>query len=257
MSLHFVFPSDPLNAKRPDETFRSQMDALNAVGLETSLISIDDRKIAPIPAAATVVYRGWMLAETEYGQLLALIEKAGGTPFTSVDAYLSCHHLPRWYSRLEGLTPETKVFSSGQPDLTTALRALGWAKFFVKDYVKSLKTSVGSVISDPAQIDVIVSEMRKYRGTIEGGICVRRFESLVPNSETRYFVLDGKAHASLAEMPIPEIASDVARRIDSPFFSIDIARHEDGRLRIIELGDGQVSDLVGWSPERFAQIWAQ
>jgi hypothetical protein len=30
---------------------------------------------------------------------------------------------------------------------------------------------------------------------------------------------------------------------------------EKGGDRIVEIGDGQVSDVVGWSPERLAQIW--
>jgi hypothetical protein len=41
----------------------------------------------------------------------------------------------------------------------------------------------------------------------------------------------------------------------SPFFSVDVALREDGVARIVEIGDGQVSDLVGWSPERFAEMW--
>lgn len=41
----------------------------------------------------------------------------------------------------------------------------------------------------------------------------------------------------------------------SPFFSVDVALREDGAERIVEIGDGQVSDLVGWSPERFAEMW--
>lgn len=36
---------------------------------------------------------------------------------------------------------------------------------------------------------------------------------------------------------------------------VDVALREDGVERIVEIGDGQVSDLVGWSPERFAEMW--
>jgi hypothetical protein len=125
------------------------------------------------------------------------------------------------------------------------------------DYVKSLKTSIGSAIVDPAQVETILSEMRKYRGTIEGGVCVRRFENLVPDSEKRYFVIGNRPHAASPDAPIPDIAIETARRIMSPFFSVDVARHEEGKFRVIEVGDGQVSDLVGWTPERFAQIWKE
>ena len=48
-----------------------------------------------------------------------------------------------------------------------------------------------------------------------------------------------------------------ARAIASPFFSVDIARRRDGVERIVEIGDGQVSDLVGWSIERIVEIWSE
>jgi ATP-grasp domain, R2K clade family 3 len=48
-----------------------------------------------------------------------------------------------------------------------------------------------------------------------------------------------------------------AETIASPFFSVDVARRVDGVERIVEIGDGQVSDLVGWSVERFVNIWRE
>jgi hypothetical protein len=36
---------------------------------------------------------------------------------------------------------------------------------------------------------------------------------------------------------------------------IDFARRAGGVERIVEIGDGQVSDLVGWAVERFVKIW--
>ncbi len=30
---------------------------------------------------------------------------------------------------------------------------------------------------------------------------------------------------------------------------------KDGALRIVEVGDGQVSDLVGWNVEQFVALW--
>jgi hypothetical protein len=31
---------------------------------------------------------------------------------------------------------------------------------------------------------------------------------------------------------------------------------KDGRKRIVEIGDGQVSGLVGWNAAHFATLWA-
>jgi hypothetical protein len=50
------------------------------------------------------------------------------------------------------------------------------------------------------------------------------------------------------------LIKDVASRVTSPFFSIDVALTMDGRLRLVELGDGQVSDRKEWSAEAFAEM---
>jgi hypothetical protein len=55
-------------------------------------------------------------------------------------------------------------------------------------------------------------------------------------------------------MDCSQLLDYCAEAIASPFFSVDVARRSDGVERIIEIGDGQVSDLVGWSVERFVDI---
>jgi hypothetical protein len=54
---------------------------------------------------------------------------------------------------------------------------------------------------------------------------------------------------------ILDIVIQCAKHIDSNFFSVDIVNRADGQLRIVEIGDGQASDLVGWSVQRFIDIW--
>ena len=162
--------------------------------------------------------------------------------------------MPNWYPLIEPFTPETRVFPA-TADLETELRSLGWEAFFIKDYVKSLKTSRGSIIRDPSEICDIVAEMQQFRGEIEGGICVRRVEPLIAETERRYFVLDGKPF-SPAAAAVPAIVEQIASRIPSRFFSVDVIQRTDGVLRIVEIGNGQVSDLVGWSSEVFAEMWA-
>jgi hypothetical protein len=121
--------------------------------------------------------------------------------------------------------------------------------------VKSLKTSVGSRISRPEQVAAVVADMKQFRGTVEGGFCVRRVEEFLPDTERRYFVIEGVPHA--AEGEVPAIVHECAKRLQKRFYSVDVVRRADGPLRIVEGGDGQVSDLVGWSPERFAEVLKQ
>jgi hypothetical protein len=180
--------------------------------------------------------------------------QSGATPFTTPQAYALCHHLPNWIALLADLTPETCVLPP-DADFTTEIARLGWGKVFVKDFVKSLKTSRGSVAETSDDVAAIIAELKHFRGTLEGGLCVRRFESFIAQSETRYFVIDGVAHGPQGKTS--PLAIECAKRIASPFFSVDIALRADGVERVVEIGDGQVSDLVGWEPEAFATLWAQ
>ncbi|MBW4539691.1 MAG: ATP-grasp domain-containing protein [Myxacorys chilensis ATA2-1-KO14] len=142
-------------------------------------------------------------------------------------------------------------------DLEHGLRELGWSRFFIKDYVKSLKTSVGSIIDEPSAIRTVVAEMQKFRGTIEGGLCVRQVEDFIAETERRYFVVYGKPFAALPDEEVPAIVEECAKRINSQFFAVDVVERRDGCKRVVEIGNGQVSDLVGWTAERFATVWAE
>lgn len=258
--FRFLHPTDPLSPRRIDEMFAPEAAALRESGFATSVVEIEAlpagrlRLTPPISSGERVVYRGWMLTVEEHSGLTGFIESLGGVPLTSPDTYLLAHHLPRWYPFLRDLTPETVVLAADD-DLPARLAELGWERFFVKDYVKSLKTSIGSLIDRPEDVGAVVAALETYRGRIEGGICVRRYEPLRPETERRFFVLGGRPWAADPAAEIPEPVAACAARIASPFFSVDVALREDGAERIVEIGDGQVSDLVGWSPERFAEMW--
>jgi hypothetical protein len=258
MRTHFIFPTHPLRPTAVEEMFADQFAAVQGAGYTASLcpdsVIHNNRPLRNIPPGTTVVYRGWMLNSTEYARLVQAVRDASARPITSSESYLATHHLPNWYPLIAEFTPETRIFD---PDAAweSELRSLDWEAFFIKDYVKSLKTSRGSIIRDPSELSSVVAEMEQFRGEIEGGLCVRRVEPFIVDSEQRYFVVDGKAF-SADDRPLPAVVQQVASRIHSPFFSIDIVRRNDGMLRVVEVGDGQVSDLVGWSPEAFVAMWA-
>jgi hypothetical protein len=244
----------------PDEMFADQLAALTTAGFSASLcpdeVLAGGRPLRGIPAGSTVVYRGWMVTPEEYVVLAHAIETCGARPLTSPAEYVATHYLPNWYPLLADLTPETRVFPE-EADIETELRVLGWGTYFIKDYVKSLKTAPGPLVREPSEAPALIAQMKEYRGRIEGGICVRRVEEFEPESERRYFILHGAAHAPEGAGPVPEIVRQCAERISSPFFSADVVRRRDGQLRVVEVGDGQVSDLVGWSPAAFSAMWRQ
>ena len=184
--------------------FASQADALRDATFSTSLCPEQVLRgkcpLANIPNGATVVYRGWMLKAKEYEQLVTAINAAGAETITSPAAYLATHHLPNWYPLVKEFTPATYVFAESA-DLPAKLSELGWNAFFVKDYVKSLKTARGSIIHDPRELPALLQEMRNFRGEIEGGICIRQVESLIARSERRCFVIDGRAFFARGHRP--------------------------------------------------------
>lgn len=256
----FLFPSDPLKSKKPDDAFTDQIEAFRKVGFETAIISLEDlhqgecKVIPKISTSEQIVYRGWMLSGNEYTNLSRAIASLKAEMLIDVESYLLCHHLPNWYPLISDLTPQTVIFPV-DVDLKAELVNLGWSSYFIKDYVKSLKTASGSLLRSTDDVEQLVENMIKYRGRIEGGFCIREVEEFVPRSEIRYFVVRGMPYAPDPEQNIPEIVKEVSCRIHSPFFSVDIVKHKDARDRVVEVGDGQVSDIVGWTAERLADIW--
>lgn len=283
MNPYFLFPSDPLNKRKIDEVFREQAEAVSVVGYKYAIVNLNEGTIYSPPNVPLieqliwkenrVVYRGWMLSEVEYDTLENLVTTYGGKLLTDKDRYYQTHHLPNWHIMLSDITAETLVFPVDTIDFDDAdelwdrlfdrnLRRGGWRQCFVKDYVKSLKTAGGSVVNSIDDLRRVVKEMTKFRGTIEGGLCIRQFEEYIPQTEIRFFVVGGEVYAPKIDSNVRimatghfDLAQEVAERITAPFFSVDIAMRGDFKPRVVECGDGQVSDLVGWTPAEFAGIW--
>ena len=128
-----------------------QAEAFKKAGFTIATTSLEDlsaRRVKFYPALTkgdTVLYRGWMLSSSDYQVLTEAIAQAGAKPFTTLKDYLLSHHIPNWYEQLSDLTPETVCFTNLET-IEQELAKLNWQRFFVKDFVKSLKTSVGSRI---------------------------------------------------------------------------------------------------------------
>jgi ATP-grasp domain, R2K clade family 3 len=258
--IRFIFPSDYFKTKQVDLGYAQELDYLKKLGFKSSVISLESlpsgtSKIYPIPEpSSTLIYRGWMLTPHEYSLLNDAVIVAGSKMWISLDEYQLSHYLPNWYPLIPDLTPETHFYHASD-NLEKQLDKLSWNKFFIKDHVKSLKTSSGSIINKPSEIKHLMAEMNQFRGSIEGGISVRRVEDFIPETEQRYFVINGHCFALSINEEIPSIVYECAQRINSKFFSVDVIDRIDGCKRIVEIGDRQVSGLVGWTVEAFAAIW--
>jgi hypothetical protein len=205
MLVRLLYPCDPFDKKKLDEAYLEEYEAARVAGVPCSLFSTEDFergdfKARPaFPDGEKIVYRGWMLSPSSYSKLYSAIQSAGGHMLTTPEQYRLCHYLPEWYAKCEEFTPKT-VFLSKDADFESELFELNWSSYFVKDYVKSLTTNRDPVAKNPEEVREIVSLIEKFRGTVEGGVCVRQFEELQPETEERYFVFNRKAEVGLIDL---------------------------------------------------------
>ncbi|GAA5444877.1 hypothetical protein Misp06_03069 [Microbulbifer sp. NBRC 101763] len=260
MSMRIIFPADPLGEKQADGPFRDEYLSLKSRGVDCSLFdydSVEFDEFRPKPQlnkGELILYRGWMMKPSVYEKLTSMVERKGGKMLTPPQSFIRSHHLPCWYESCKKLTPET-IFSDSEKDLEKLADDLGWGRFFVKDFVKSNYNERGSIANSPSEVLEIVSLIKEHRGEIEGGISLRRVEEYLPETEQRYFVLNGRAYS--ADGNVPDLVSEISKIHAAPFYSVDVIQRSDGVLRLVELGDGQVSDKKTWDPDVFCQMIAE
>ncbi|MDJ1182793.1 ATP-grasp domain-containing protein [Roseofilum casamattae] len=254
--MQIIYPGDYFSARQVEESYASEAELCRQHGFAVNTFeSMTNPGTARLEASQKILYRGWMLSREDYSSFEAAAIRQSATLVTTSEQYLSAHYLPRWYPLLADYTPETVIIENERiEDAIDIVQGLCWSQFFVKDFVKSLKTAGGSVIRSAEELPHLIAQMQNFRGAIEGGLCIRRFEAFIPETEIRYFAVGGRGFAPSEGEAIPEVVAIAAERIESPFFSVDIAKREDGTLRIVEIGDGQVSDTTGWDMNRFVNL---
>lgn len=239
--LKIIYPPDYFNTKKVDDMFDKEATAFKNAGFDVHVWNL-----SYIPSGE-YIYRGWMLSEKEYAELDSFMKGHNAKLITSPDDYLNAHYLKNWYDKLSDLTPKT-IFAT-EDSIKEILNQSDWNKFFVKDYVKSLTTTNGSIANSKEEVLDIIQELSKKRG-ITGGISLREVQDFVTDSEIRYFCINGKVISPAGD--VPDIVNIVRNRIDLPFYSIDVIQDTNGKEWIVEIGDGQVSDLkLPWSPINF------
>lgn len=291
-----LFPSQLFDPFSVEDAFQSEFDAAKRAGFGCALIDQEaldagnDRRatrFAKIKGDA--IYRGWMLTPERYAGLFDALRSRGICLLNTPEQYQHCHWLPASYERIQDHTPESRWLeadSSGQVDLKAAVamaEEFGETPLIVKDFVKSRKHEWDDACFIPSATDqeqvrrVVGTFVERQGSDLQGGVVLRRFLELDPigthsqsgmplTREHRVFVLDGKALLSArywqdagdeTKPPFDDF-SDVARTINSRFFTMDLARDTNGRWWIIELGDAQVAGLLGTvQPQAFYEAIAQ
>ena len=247
--MRLIFPCLPYSLKEVEPHFESQAQAAEARGLAYSLFSYEDFQqedrvlLRPRPEEdEPLLLRGWMLKPAEYARIDRFL--------TSPQHYREMHWLDGWYERVREFTAET-VCTDERSQIEALLAE--WGQAFVKDRVKSCTAHGPPVVKNWTELEALRATMIEFRGEIEGGLCFRRVETYL--EEHRLFVWRGQVHHRSLPGPAVKLGSQVAERFESPFFTIDLALRQDGVWRVVELGDGQVSDLKEWEPHELMAIF--
>lgn len=270
MTLTVLFCADPLTPKRTDAHFAREAVAVHASGGTVSLIDHDALQRGDLAGAVRRVvhdlgptwYRGWMLTSAQYGVLATALKDRGTTLLTLPEDYRRAHELPGWYDTFAGLTPRSVwlPLSAGAGPAREALeelvRPLADGPAVVKDYVKSRKHEWDTAcfvpdVRDTDGLHRVVTELVERQGEfLAGGIVVREYEPY-EGDEARIWWIDGEPalvgpHPDTPDTypePVLDAVRSAVRGFGCRFITTDLARRADGVWRVVEVGDGQVSDM--------------
>lgn len=258
-----IVPCDPFSQTRPDEHFAPEVREARELGHEVAFIDHDAvtagnalDAVRRVPPADLAVYRGWMFTSAQYERLVDALDQKGARMRTDAAHYRQGHELPGWYAAFEQLTPRSVWTRRTDQDAVESLRhQLRTGPAVVRDFVKSEKHywSEAMFIPDVGDTDAfrrVITRFLELRGErLNGGVVLRRFEQLDP-PEVRTWWVDGTCALVTAHPDTPDLApphvnfkevEEAVRATTLPFVTVDLMR-SGGRWRVVEVGDGQVSD---------------
>jgi hypothetical protein len=269
MLVLFCRPGSPQGVEDRFELEAAALDELRIPYHEIAMEQVVDDELedALAPLDDAVLYRGWMLTADEYARLDDAVSDRGGTLVTTPEEYEAAHYLPSWYPAVAALSVPTRwILGTDLAEAWEAAQELGPPPYVIKDHVKSAKEAWDEACfvppgADQATFARVCETLIDLRGDrFERGLVIRRYQPLAPapggegeRDEHRLFFWRGRlatastyhdvvASAADADDPAPRFAS-LGRAIDSPFFSVDIARTAAGDWIVLEIGDGGVSTL--------------
>ncbi len=266
-----LLPADVLRPRRPDEHFAPEAAAARAAGLEVALVDHDaladveagaddaERAVARVPAGGgEAVYRGWMLRSERYAEFARALARRGVALRTGADQYQRAHELPGWYPVLAPVTSQSVWTTGGRrQDFRRACADLGPGAAVLRDYTKSMKHywAEAAFIPDVADAAAAWRVACRFRDLREddftGGFVLRRFEQFT-SGEFRTWWMAGRCALTTPHPDTPDeqppagvdlaLFAPLIESLGLPFVTLDLAQRTDGAWRVVELGDGQVSD---------------
>jgi hypothetical protein len=209
-----------------------------------------------------------MVPADRYAALAEVLGQRGTELLVTPEQYRTAHELPGWYPTFAEVTPASVWRPTKPSEILTAEELAVLAQpllpgaGIVKDYVKSRKHDweQACFIPDLADTAGLTRVVRRFvelqEESLAGGIVLRAFEEFSkPDSvaaEVRVWWLDGKPRMLTAHpddrfghglVPDLDHIEPSVRRLGCRFVTTDVCLRSDGVWRVVEVGDGQVSDL--------------
>lgn len=259
-----LYPSDYFDPTKPDDFFSSEIAIAKECGFDYAVFNFEKLEDGKDPFAKTCerdgetsIMRGWQMPSSLYKLFAEYCDQHGFVLRTNAEQYAACHELSNSYPLCASVSPKTVFVKSEEVDKATVeeiFAQIGTEKLFVKDTVKGNSQIPCVITADMTwdetkeNLDNLVSD----RGNaFTGEFAFREFIEL--SNETRFFVVDHKIagrghHFSDDDVISLEDAEKVFskmafEKIDSRFFTIDLARTASGEIVVVETGDGQVSEI--------------
>ena len=239
--MHIIYPCLPYQPRTVDPLWEPEYEWVRAQGIAIGLVDIDNAKVwapslASIDKATLVLYRGWMLTAAECRLLAQLVPLA-----VAPAEYLASHEATGWYESVAHHTFLSRFLTN-----PTRLNFTREQRYFVKSLVKSF--GADSVVSTQEQLAAF---WQTHELLASSTLFVRDFVELKPASERRFFVVRGQAFGAAGAVLPASLQEAIVALRPRLFYSFDVAETLAGQPVLVEVSDGQVSDLKEWSVAEF------
>jgi len=260
----FLLPCEPFNLKKVDYDFKDEYLAIESLGMTIYLFDHDEfvtngnlvTDFNFTKKTDVVVLRSWMLKSDQYKKLWNILGSNGFSIINSPEEYTNCHHYPNCHKWISEHSPKSVYFTDLSPESIIRNREMIDGDVIIKDYVKSEKGLDDIFILEKKILDEdLVKRVNKFKNTrgqlFNEGIVFKEVLNLKKygdkTNEFRIFYLNHNRISICQNSDLPwgnkpTIIPDVSK-IESNFFTVDIAELDNGNWIILECGDGGVSGI--------------
>jgi hypothetical protein len=266
----FLLPSLDNTLRQVDPNFEGEYQTIKTLGSNVYLFDHDgfiyDGNIKTnLPNQVEkkeVILRSWMLKPFEYENLWNFLNDKNYTLINNPEQYLNAHYYSRSYPLLKDIMAPSKILLNW--DSETLLNNKPSESFIIKDLVKSEKDCFIIPVDNENIYLSKIKEFIELRGKLFYPGLV--FKKLMPlkkydgkTNEIRCFIHRGSVlyianNSNLDSFYVDEkwlkLISEAIPKIDSNFWTIDLAELENGDWFVLETGDGGVSGLPTGSKAR-------